>query len=99
MNRSERRKMEKKLGLHEFYKKMTRQKRLEMIQERQNTGKRMENEMKEKVLISIKEQEDKKESDIISSNAEFISKNKNIPLIDAMVIAKEQYFKSSQNKK
>jgi len=90
--------MEKKLGLQKHYKKMSRQEKFKMIEEKQEHAKIIKQETRERIKISIQEQNDKKESDIISSMSEFISKNKNIPLIDAMVIAKEQYINSTIKK-
>lgn len=96
MNRRERRHTEKQLGLNKFYKKMTREQRFKKMQENQENGRRMQEEFKKNVEISLQAQHDQKQSDIIAHKAEDISKRKNIPVIDAMVEAQEEYNNSNK---
>jgi len=98
MNRRERKHMEKQLSLDKFYKKMTREKKFEKMRENQENGRRMQTELKEKIKISLQEQDDQKESDVIANLAENIAQRKKIPVIDAIVEAQEQYSTQRQKK-
>lgn len=91
MNRRERRNVQKQLGLNKHYKSQTREQMFERWRDNQENGKRMMGDKAEEVRVSLQEQADQKESDIITSLAEVISKRKNIPLIDAMVEAQEEH--------
>jgi len=94
MNRRERRQMQKQLKLNDFYKKQTTEERNERIRENIENGKRMHADNTEAIRIAQQEAADQKESDIVTSLAEFIAKRKNIPLIDAMVEAQEEHSKT-----
>jgi hypothetical protein len=91
MNRRERKHMEKELGLDKFYKTMSRSQWFEKMRNNIIAGKRMQEEMKNKVKSQLNQQEDKKESDIIASNALTLAITKKMPMIDAMALAKEEY--------
>jgi len=91
MNRVERRKTEKMLGLTKHYKTLSRSKKFEMQAERIAQGKQRQEETKEKVKQSITEQNDKKESAIIYTIAQTIANAKKIPLVDALKEAKIEF--------
>lgn len=98
MNRKERRRMSKKLGILEYQRKLPRNKKLNLIRENILSGKQAEKEMKEYVRQQINNQEDEKESLVIFHLAEFISKSKNITADDALIEARMQYRKEHENK-
>jgi len=85
--------MEKNLGLNKFYKKMSREQRFNKMKENQENGKRMQEEMKRKVEISIQGQDEEKINDMIAHLAEKIVIEKNIPMADAMAEANEYFLK------
>ena len=95
MNRRERRHMQKQLGLNKHYKTQTREQMFERWRDNLENGKRMEEEMKTNVEVSLQEQDDQKVSDIITSKAEYIAKIQKIPVIDAMLIAQEEVENSN----
>ena len=96
MNRQERRRLEKQLGLHKHRsRRETREQMFQRWEGNRESGKRMEDDMRNKRATMIQEQEDQKMSDVINSMAEYIAKTKNIPVVDAMVEAQEQYGKSN----
>lgn len=97
MNRRERRNVEKSLGLQKYRKNETRQERWERLRGNQENGKRMMQDKATEVATSIQEQEDQKASDVIQSLAEGIAKRKQIPLMDAMLEAKNEYEKLNNN--
>jgi hypothetical protein len=94
MNRRERRHMQKQLGLNKHYKNETRAQKWERWRDNRESGQMMHNDHVNATIASIQEQEDQKMSDVIQSLAEHIAKNKQIPVMDAMLEAKEQYEKS-----
>lgn len=95
MNRRERKMLEKRLGLHKHRKNETREAMYQRWRDNAESGKRMENDMKNLRITQAQEQEDEKISEEINSKAEWIAKNKNIPVVDAMVLAQEEYNKSN----
>jgi len=97
MNRKERRKMEKELGLRKFYKKDSFKARNKRIKGNQERGQEMEKVMKEQVERIQNEQNEQKESNIIAWMAENIAKEEKIPLIDAMELANKKYFETNIN--
>jgi len=92
MNRRERKTMEKQLGLQKFYKSMNRQAKFEKLRSNQENGKKMEEEFKQKIQLSIQQQDEDKESDVIASLANSIIKYKKIAFIDAIEEAKQEYL-------
>ena len=94
MNRKERRRVQKQLGLNDFYKKETREKKWERWRENQENGKRMMQDQKERDRVMQNMTAEEKESHEIGILAQKISTKKEIPLIDAMVEAKNLYDKS-----
>ena len=96
MNRRDRRKMQQRLGLNEFYKKQTREQKWERWAENQENGKRMMAEKAEQVRIMQNMTEEEKESSAIAIIAQKIAAKKEIPLIDAMVEAQGIYKKTKK---
>ena len=98
MNRSERRKTEKMLGLSKHYKTLSRSAKFDLQAERIILGKQRQEEFKEKVRQSITEQDNAKESSLIFSLAETTAKYKKIPVADAMEEVKKEYAKNKSKK-
>lgn len=93
MNRKERRAVAKQLGLHKHFNKMSREERLQKMRDNQENGRRLEEEMRRSVTESLQAQDDERISRIIEHKAENIAKEKGIPLMDAIELAKEEYNK------
>ena len=96
MNRKERRNMQKMLGLNKHYKNETRDEKFARWADNQENGKRMMEDMKEKVRITQNMSAEEKESHAIEVLGQKIAQKKQIPLIDAMVEAQVQYNKSKK---
>jgi len=96
MNRKERRRVQKQLGLNDFYKKETRDQKWERWRENQENGKRMMGDQKERDRVMQNMTTEEKESQEIAILAQKISAKKEIPLIDAMVEAKNLYDKKKK---
>lgn len=92
MNRKERRKMSKKLGIMQYQQKLSRNKKFDLIRENIILGKKMQNEAQEEIRQQDNKFIDQKESEIIFHIAEDIAKRKQIPIIDAMEEAKKEYY-------
>jgi hypothetical protein len=92
MNRKERHQVEKKLGLTSFYKTMSREKRFEKMYNNIVAGKQMQIETKNRVDAEINKQLDKKTSDTIANNAEYIAYTQKIPIAEAITIAKKEFY-------
>jgi hypothetical protein len=88
MNRTERRSVEKKLGLTKHYKTLSRSAKWDLQAERIILGKQRQEETKEKIKQSLTEQNDAIESKRIFTIAESIAKTKNISISDATEEAK-----------
>jgi hypothetical protein len=84
MNRKERRIVEKKLKLTEFFAKQPLAKKLERIAENIENGKKKQIEFNNGVETWLQSQRDSKNSEIVESKAEYIAKTKSIPYIDAL---------------
>ena len=96
MNRKERRAMQKELGLNKFYKNQTLEQKRERMVGNQESGRRMMEEMKERVRVMQNMTAEERESQTISRYAQQIAQNKQIPLIDAMAEAKVEYDKTKK---
>jgi len=94
MNRRERRNVEKSLGLHKARKNETREQKFQRWRDNRESGEMMHKDHVTTTQKMIEAQEDQKMSDIIQSLAEHISKRKNIPVMDAMLEAQEEYENS-----
>jgi len=96
MNRRERRKMSKNLGIMKFQQKLSRNKKFDLIRENIIIGKKTHQEFVEKNRIALSEQLEQSESEIVFHIAEDIAKLKKIPVIDAMNEAQNQYNKQKK---
>lgn len=94
MNRSERRKLEKQLGVNKHVQSLSRDQRYERIRNNQEAGNKTHQEFVERCALAELEQIDKKESDKIASAANDIAKTTGIPFIDALGQAQEEFKKS-----
>jgi len=91
MNRKERRDTEKKMGLTSHYRTLSRKEKFNLISDRIKYGKEKEKEMKENIRIYKQEFDEGLESKCIFSLSETIAKQKNIPMMDAIVEAQKRY--------
>ena len=100
MNRQERRRVEKQLGLNKVFKNLTRKEKFDLMQERIETGRQKEAEMKENVRVYVQQVDEDTASKVIFTMSETIAKVKKIPVIDAQQEAELQYntLKEKQNK-
>lgn len=98
MNRSERRKTEKYLGLTKHYKTLSRSAKFDLVAERITLGKQRQKETKERIKQELTEQNEVRESKIIFTLAETIAKVKKIPVTDAMEEAKQEYSNHKNHK-
>lgn len=90
MNRKERRRMSKRLGIMQYQNKLTRQQKFNLIRENIITGKKMHQENVEKNITLQEELEDQEKYDKIYKKAVQIAKETNMPLIDAFDVAEKQ---------
>ena len=82
--------MSKDLGIMQFQSKLPLAKKLELMRQNIESGRQMELRNAEEARRSLENQLTEMESAAIYSKAEFISKQKNIPLVDALEIAQKQ---------
>ena len=94
MNRRERKKMEKELGISKYTKTLSRTAKFERIKTNQESGKKLQEDLKQNNQILIQKQDDLKESNVIETLANSIYKRTKIPYIDAIEIAKSEYNKT-----
>jgi 3-hydroxyacyl-CoA dehydrogenase len=92
MNRFERRKMSKKLGIMRYQQKLPRNKRFNLMYENIIEGKKIQKEVAEEVRKQTDTLIEEKTSQIITHLAEDIAKRKKIPIIDAMKEAEKEYY-------
>jgi len=88
MNRRERRKMEKTLGLDNYKRKLSREKRFELMSNNIIEGKKREDAMAENRRVQEQKEEDDRISRLISSRA-----------IELMVTEKLDYFSATEKAK
>ena len=96
MNRKERRRMSKKLGIMEYQQKLPRDKKFNLMYENIMEGKRKQKELKEEIEKQTNSFIEEKESQIISHLAEDIAKRKNISPEDAIKEATSEYYKTEK---
>lgn len=94
MNRSERRNLEKKLGVIKHLKTLSREEKFERMRNNQESGKKTHQEFVERSALSEMAQIEQKESDRIASEANNIAKTTGIPFIDALAQAQDESKKS-----
>jgi len=93
MNRRDRRKMSKKLGILQYQKNLPRDKKFNLIRENILAGKKREVEMKEEVRRQTNESLDETESKSIITIAQEIIEKEEISFIDALERARIIYEK------
>ena len=91
MNRKERRQLSKNLGIMEYQQKLPRNKKFELMRENIISGKQTHKEFIEKNRVTLNEQAEQSESQIVFNMAEDIAKRKKIAVIDAMEEAQKEY--------
>ena len=91
MNRRDRRRMSKKLGILQYQQKLSRSKKFELMSENILAGKKLQEETKEKNRINQNSGIEELESQQVFSIAENIAKRKGITVIDALPEAQKEY--------
>ena len=99
MNRKERRKLSKNLGIMEFQRNLPLDKKLNLIKDNIAAGKQIHKEFLDKVRVNLNKQQEELESKIVFDLAQNIAKNKNISYIQAMEEAQEKYNMQKVQKK
>jgi len=89
MNRKERRQVEKKLKLTNFYAKQTLSEKMKRISDNVENGRKKQADFANATITDLQSQRDLKLSDVIESSAEYIAKTNSIPYIDALKQAQE----------
>lgn len=97
MNRRERRKMSKKLGIMEFQQKLSRDKKFSLIAENIQTGKQSHLEFIEKSRIMQEKYADEVESHRLYNIATDIAQREKIPLVDAFEKANSLIAEENKN--
>ena len=87
MNRSERKKMEKRLGVNK--QTLTREQKFEKIRQNIISGNMKQNEMKEVIRRQVNQKKDQDESNKIASMATSLMISEGLDYIDALEKAKE----------
>ncbi|MFW6311043.1 MAG: hypothetical protein ACOC1K_02285 [Nanoarchaeota archaeon] len=90
MNRRERRQIEKRMGIISSRKKLSRMDKFAMMRENIESGKKIEEEMKETRRIQDNDKKDKIHSQNVSSKATELMIKEGLSYIDALEKAKEQ---------
>jgi hypothetical protein len=90
MNRKERRSVEKKLKLTEFYSKQTFAEKMKRIAGNIENGKKKQEDFHNEANAWLQEQRNEKNSNVVESKAEFIARTRSIPYMDALREAQEQ---------
>jgi hypothetical protein len=84
MNRKERRRTSKNLGIMEYQKKLSRKEKFDLMRENIISGKEQHKQYVDEVRRQQSMTKEEKESERINVLAEQIAKSKNISLIDAV---------------
>jgi predicted S18 family serine protease len=98
MNRSERKKMEKVLGISKHKKSLTRTEKFEMMRQNILHGKELQNKMKESRRVQDQKKIDESSAQHISSIATDLIINKGVPYVEAVEQAKEIYKQEVESK-
>ena len=91
MNRRDRRKMEKQLGITAYRKKMTQAERFEIMSQNIEQGKKIQEEMKNTRRVQSQGKADEEAANRISYIATYLMINKEVPYVEAYAQAKELY--------
>ena len=96
MNRRQRREMSKKLGIMQYQRNLSREKKFELMRENIKVGKQTHEENLNKNRVTQSAQNENIESEIIYNTAKEIADRKQIPIIDALSEAQEEYSKQKK---
>jgi len=96
MNRKERRRMSKDLGILQHQQKLTRKEKFDLIRENIISGKEQHKQFLEEVKRIQNMTKEEKDSEAINLLAEQIASSKKIPLIDALEEAQKIYYKKNK---
>ena len=91
MNRKETRQMSKNLGILQHQKKLSFNKKMELLRANITEGKSNETKMRESVELYKQQHAEETESNVIYSLAEQIGQDKDLSVVDAMPLAKQVY--------
>lgn len=91
MNRAERRKMEKQLGISKMKKNMTNKEKFEQMSQNIEHGRELQAKMKETVRVQSQQKIDQDSAARISSITTDLMVNEGVPYADAVEKAKELY--------
>lgn len=96
MNRRERKRIEKNLGLHK--KKLTRQEWFNKVHENMLAGKEKQEQMKETVRLQLGAKKDEVDNNKIASKATELMLSENLSYIEALEKAKELFKEEATEK-
>ena len=98
MNRAERRKMEKNLGISKTKKSMTRKQKFEEMANNIEHGNDLQSKMKETRRVQGQKKLDEDSAQRISSISTDLMINHGVPYVEAVEQAKELYKQELENK-
>lgn len=93
MNRKERRRVSKNLGILQYQQKLPRKKKFELMRENIISGHKQEAEFKQEIERRQQLTQEERDDENIQFMAKKISENEKIPLIDALEKAQKHYAK------
>ena len=93
MNRQERRKLEKDMGLFKHYKTLSWKERWERIRGNQDNGKTLMREARIRAAVTKQEQEEERMNNLVSRRAQQIADKKGVPFADAVEEAQAWFEK------
>lgn len=96
MNRKERRRMSKNLGIMQHQQKLTREEKFDLIRENIISGKEQHKQFMEEVKRRQSMSKEELDSEAIAALAERIAQSQNIPLVDALEEAQKIYKKNER---
>ena len=89
MNNREKRQLEKRMGLHKYYKTLTREQKFEMIRQNIAAGKKKQEEMREIVRLQKGDKKDEIDSNKVASIATELMIKEGLSYIEALEKAKK----------
>ena len=95
MNRSERRRLEKKMRINEYVKKLSREEKFERIRQNIIEGNKKQSNMSETVRIQDNNKKDQVDNSKIASLATSLMISEDLDYIDALEKAKETLNKTA----
>lgn len=96
MNRKERRRMSKNLGIMQHQQKLTREEKFDLIRENIISGKEQHKQFMEEVKRRQSMSKEELDSEAIAALAEQIAQSQDIPLVDALEEAQKIYKKNER---